>query len=130
MNSSKKALYGCLAFLPIISVIGMIAYFFSQIPDMIPTSRFDEPDPRQFFENMMGIMLLGILVSMLSIAALIVYIVHAVNNKRIDSGERVMWILLFVFLNGIAQPIYFFMRVMSDEQYSSQNNNPLDNPPQ
>jgi len=56
-----------------------------------------------------------ILLILCALSLLIFYIVHVVNNKSIESGERIMWILLFIFMGGIACPIYFFVRLINDK---------------
>lgn len=46
-----------------------------------------------------------------SFGLLIYYIIHVVNNKMIDSNERLIGILVFIFANMIGFPIYWYMRI-------------------
>ena len=46
------------------------------------------------------------------VGLMIFYIVHVVAYNVKSEGEKVMWILLFIFVGTIAFIIYFFMRVV------------------
>ena len=65
-------------------------------------------------EALRGILSMAILLVfsvLLSIGLLIFYIVHAVNNKKLESNERIIWVLLFVFVPTIAFMIYWVLRI-------------------
>jgi len=49
---------------------------------------------------------------------LIFYIIHAINNKAIDSNERIIWILIFIFAGMIGFPVYWFMRIWQTKEPS------------
>lgn len=113
MNNSQKTIYGILAFVPIVMGILITIQVLSTISEFVPESIYDKPNPKHVFETMLPLITLGIFAGLISLSSLIVYIVHAVNNKGIESGERIMWILLFIFINGISEPIYFLLRIVN-----------------
>jgi hypothetical protein len=66
-----------------------------------------------FFQLMPAFIYIGLLV-IAKIGLLIFYIVHAVNNQRLDSTERIVWILIFIFAGTIGYPIYWYLRIWKD----------------
>ena len=41
----------------------------------------------------------------------IYYIIQVVNNQALDSTERIIWILVFIFAGMIGYPVYWYMRI-------------------
>jgi Phospholipase_D-nuclease N-terminal len=54
-------------------------------------------------------------VAMLHIGLMVYYIVHVIRNTAIRETERIIWILLFIFLSTLSFIIYFFMRIVPEE---------------
>jgi hypothetical protein len=46
--------------------------------------------------------------SLLSVALLVIYIVHLFQTKAIPSDQRIMWLLVILFFGPLAMPVYFF----------------------
>ena len=71
--------------------------------------------PQNFMSNMVWLFLLIILTALLSLGLLIYYIVHVVNNNRIDSTERIIWVLVFVLAGMVGFPVYWYMRIWKQQ---------------
>ena len=75
-------------------------------------------DQRAFVHNYMAqifsghLIMLGILAVVAHVALVIYYIIHVVTHKIKSEGEKIMWILLFIFVGTIAFIIYFFLRIL------------------
>jgi len=115
MSASAKIGLGIITLLPIIC-IGLYIIFFIQT--FFSIARFSSAhDPSQnlspdfFFTNFFGIIVFAMLSGLLSLGLMIYYIVHAINNKTIDSNERLIWILIFIFAGMIGFPVYWYMRI-------------------
>lgn len=54
---------------------------------------------------------LGLLIAVTSLIAWVYFLVHAIQNQELDSNERLLWILLFIFVGFVPQIIYFFMKI-------------------
>jgi hypothetical protein len=53
---------------------------------------------------------------LLMIGTQILYVVHAIKHPRFEAGnQRVLWVLLLVFLGVFAVPIYFWMFIKPQE---------------
>lgn len=58
-----------------------------------------------------------ILIILISLGSLIFYIVHAVQNPNLKGDSLlVVWILLFVFLSGIGQLIYWIVEILGKRE--------------
>jgi len=77
-----------------------------------------DPEPEDILMGISSFVIPIILVSLLSLALLIFYIVHAATNKKLESVEQIMWILLFVFFGIIAFPIYWIIRIWNTPKIS------------
>ena len=117
MSRLSKIILGIITLLPFLFMGGYFVWFMSFFMQMSQHMNAGDPDamPQLMFGNM-GWMFLFLGMSMLiSFGLMVYYIVHVVNNKRIDSNERLVWILVFVFANMIGYPIYWYMRIWKEE---------------
>jgi uncharacterized membrane protein len=114
MSRSSKLFLGLLSFLPIILGATIAFRVISMIPSFIEWDHY-EPDPYEVFGVLQPIFIIGIIAALLSIFLLIFFIMHLVRNKKVDSTERIIWILVFLLAGGIGYPIYWYMRIWKDD---------------
>lgn len=122
MSIGKKIVIGILAVFPLVTTALLLIYtIVNFIPDVLRLEHeySGEIPPETFFTNMMGFILSAVLIGLLHLGLMIYFIIHALNNKRLKTEERIMWILLFIFINTIAFPIYWGMRIWPNEQSDS-----------
>lgn len=113
MSRSRKIFLGILSVLPFILFALYIAFFLKYF---LPMFRHQQNlDPEGMFAQLFPIIAVGVLMALTSFALLIYYIIHAVNNKRLDSSERIIWILVFLFAGMVGFPIYWYMRIWKEE---------------
>lgn len=112
MSKNTKIVIGILTLLPIIGIFFYIGFIFRFIMFM---QNAGSPPDAGAMKGIVTIAILFIFSILLSIGLLIFYIVHAVNNKKLESNERIMWILLFVFISTIAFMIYWVLRIWQDK---------------
>jgi heme/copper-type cytochrome/quinol oxidase subunit 2 len=114
MTQSKKIWLGFLAFLPIIFTIGMIIYMFSSfLPTMIRADQMEGADEEALmvFSTLMPFIIVAILGSLIVLGLIIYFIFHAFSNPAVKTEERIIWILLFIFMSTIAFPVYWIIRI-------------------
>lgn len=122
MSRSKKIVIGILAFLPLIASAVLVIYMLINfVPDMLRMEHeySGEIPPEAFFAHMAGFIISAVVLGLLHIGLMIYFIVHAINNKAVKTEERIVWVLLFIFVNTIAFPIYWGMRIWPNEQSDS-----------
>lgn len=73
-----------------------------------------EDDPTAFFGGI-GIFLLFVFLAVaVSLGSLVFYIVHAAQNPNLKQHNLLLiWILLFVFANGLGQLIYWIIEILN-----------------
>ena len=112
MSKNTKIVVGVLTLLPLIGIffyIGLVISFIGTQGDGFA------PDGAGLSKNIIWMVSMVGLSILLGIGLLIFYIVHAVNNKKLDSNERIIWILLFFFFSNIAFMIYWVLRIWQDK---------------
>ena len=114
MSRSSKLFIGILSFLPIILLLVLLFMVFSMFPTFFEWDKYD-PTPPEVFSAFAPIFILGFGMSILSIGLLIFFIMHLLRHKALDSTERIIWILVFLFAGIIGYPIYWYMRIWKDD---------------
>ena len=113
MSQGSKIFTGFLSFIPVIMLIVFLSYFFQMLPRFIEWGG-TEPDPTTVFETIRPIFIWGILMGLSSLGLLVFFIVHLIRNKQVEQNERIIWILVFIFAGMVGYPIYWFMRIWSN----------------
>jgi NADH:ubiquinone oxidoreductase subunit 5 (subunit L)/multisubunit Na+/H+ antiporter MnhA subunit len=118
MKKSNKVILGIITVLPIIFMalyfIFFIQMFFSAVQQ--PYSTEDNNfGPETALKNMIPLFIMLIVMALTALGLLIYYIMHVVNNKNLESNERLIWILVFVFAGMVGFPIYWYMRIWKND---------------
>jgi len=117
MSRSSKLFIGILSFLPIVLLIVMFFMILRLFPTFIEWSNKGdsyEPAPQEVFSLFGPMFIIGFGMAILSLGLLIFFIMHLIRNKMMDSTERIIWILVFLFAGIVGYPIYWYMRVWKD----------------
>ncbi len=98
-------------FIAISFYIGSLLYLFTQMPELESSSDVSA----SFFLGNIGIFILFIFLAVfISLGSLVFYIVHAVQNPNLKENNLLLvWILLFVFVSGIGQLIYWIIEIVN-----------------
>jgi len=97
--------------------LGMIAYFiflffiFSNMDELEGSGNYSAA----WVMGNLGVFLIFICLAILiSLGSLVFYIVHAANNQNLRQNNMLLvWILLFIFANGIGQLIYWIIEIVN-----------------
>jgi hypothetical protein len=121
MTRSKKIFIGILAFLPLVAAAIFLVYFFTTFfPDILRMEHEHGDIPPEFFiGNMVGFIASIIILFFVQLGLMIYFIIHAINNKQVKNEERIIWVLLFIFVHSIAFPIYWGIRIWPEEKPES-----------
>ena len=114
MSRSSKLFIGLLSFLPIILLVVLFFMMFTLFPTFMEWDKY-EPEPQEVFSAFGPMFILGFGMALLSLGLLIFFIMHLLRNKAMDSTERIIWILVFLFAGIVGYPIYWYMRVWKNE---------------
>lgn len=97
----------------IVTLIGYAFFIFTVVTHIPEVEQTGNVSPSVILGKIGGFMLLVLLTVLISLGSLIFYIIHAVQNQNLaDSNLLVVWILLFVFVSGIGQLIYWIVEIL------------------
>jgi len=103
-----------LSFLPIILFVAYFIFFFGFFITIFKHVQEQDVLPELIFEKIAGMAAAIVLAGLFSLGVLIYFIIHAINNKIIDSTERIIWVLIFIFAGTIGFPVYWYMRIWKE----------------
>ncbi|MBC2839364.1 hypothetical protein [Robiginitalea sp. SC105] len=85
----------------------------------------DQGGPPASFLGGLGLFfLIVVLMVLISLGSLVFYIVHAVKNPNLQHNNLLLvWILLFIFANGIGQLIYWVVEILGKPKADSPGGN-------
>jgi len=118
MSKNSKILVGILSILPIILFFVMIPTLLNMIPQFIEWEKH-EPAIEEVLSTMGPLFFLLIFMGLLSLGLLVFFIIHLVNNKTIESGEKIVWIIVFLFVSMVGYPVYCFMRIWNEKSVTN-----------
>ena len=117
MTKSSRVWLGILTFLPIVL---LFAYMFSVAFIVRDAIRYGDEDlPLPVLSGVFWMVIIALMLGLLSFGLMIYYIIHVVNNKKIDNNERIIWILVFLVGSIITFPVYYFMRIVKEPEHLS-----------
>lgn len=121
MNLSKPQKIALLIFtlLPLVMVPYIFYQIFHFIMETIETSEHHEPSEAVIIAGILSFIVPVLILSFISFALHIIYIVHAALNKTIDQSEKIIWILIFIFFGTIPFIIYWFLRIWNERQHTA-----------
>jgi len=113
----NKFWQGFFALAPIIlffvAFIGYFIFMFSIISQLPELENSNKP-PMALFAGMGAFFLFMIVAMLLGLGSLIFYIIHATQNPNLKNNNMlIIWILIFVFVSGIGQLIYWLVEIVS-----------------
>ncbi len=116
----NKFWQGFFAIAPIASFalifIGYFVFMFSIFSNLPELEHQDTP-PMEFFGGLGFLFLMIFVVIVIGFASLIFYIVHAVQNPNLKGDNLlIVWILLFIFVGGIGQFVYWLVEIISKQK--------------
>lgn len=111
---------GFFALTPLLGIVFLIsAYliFIFSILGNIDSLESNGAPPESFIGSLgliLGVVLLWILVSF---GSLVFYIIHAAKNPNLSANNLLLvWILVFIFANGIGQLIYWIIEILNKKE--------------
>ncbi len=117
MTKSSRVWLGILTFIPIVL---FFAYMFSIAFIVRDAIRYgDEGLPLPVMSNVFWMVIIALTMGLLTFGLLVYYSIHAINNKKLDNNEKVVWVLLFVIGTIVAFPVYYFMRILKEPEHLS-----------
>jgi hypothetical protein len=117
LSKGQKIFIAILTILPFLFVPYMIFQIFSFVMTTVHNDSMNiDPQPEVILSAVFSFIFPIIMLSLLSLGLFIFYIVHVAMNKSFDTSERIIWILLFLFVGIMVFPVYWFMRIWTESE--------------
>lgn len=98
--------------------IGYFVFMFSIFSNIQELEQNSAP-PMEFFGGLGFFFIMILLTVLICLGSLIFYIVHAVQNPNLkENNLLVVWVLLFIFVGGIGQLIYWIVEIVGKRNQS------------
>lgn len=115
MPSNKKILLLILSILPLILFGIFIVYIIDWAMSLASAVPPNSDDPSVVMpiigDYLKMVFTLAFPAGLISLGLMIYYIIQIVNNKSMETGERVVWIIAMVLFSPLVFPIYWLMRI-------------------
>ncbi|MCB0798670.1 MAG: PLDc N-terminal domain-containing protein, partial [Chitinophagales bacterium] len=111
-SGTNSWLIGILSVLPIVLMVNFLIKLFTGIlPDMIRLNESGQEVSASDILHLFGpFFTIAILWGLLHMILLVWFIVHLMQDKTTTSNDRLVWLLLLIFLNPFSFPFYWYFR--------------------
>ena len=93
--------------------IGYFVFVFSMITEIQEIEANGPVSPSFIFGRLLWFFVGVLLMVLISLGSLIFFIVHAVQNPNLKENNLLLvWILLFVFIGGLGQLLYWIIEII------------------
>ncbi|WP_350285373.1 hypothetical protein [uncultured Croceitalea sp.] len=93
--------------------IGYFVFVFSLITEIQEIEAHGSVSPSFIFGRFLWLFAGVLLMVLISLGSLIFFIVHAVQNPNLKENNLLLvWILLFVFIGGLGQLLYWIIEII------------------
>ncbi len=104
-----------------IMLLGYLVFLFSILSNIPELERAHDGPPELIIEWIGSFFVVLFLVILLSVASLVFFIVHAVQNPNLKQGHMLLlWILLFIFVSGLGELIYWLVEIVAKRNHNEQ----------
>lgn len=109
MTKGHKIILGIFTFLPFV----LLVLYFGTIVLLVRDALVfrDEDMPFPIVGDVLWLVIMALMAGLLSFGLMVYYIIHAINNPQMDNNEKIVWVLLFVLVNVVSFPIYWYMKI-------------------
>lgn len=104
-----------------IIMLGYFGFLFSILSNIPELEQAHDGPPELIMEWIGSFFIVIFLVILLSVASLVFFIVHAVQNPNLKEGHTLLlWILLFIFVSGLGELIYWLVEIVAKRNHNKQ----------
>ncbi|MEM9053374.1 MAG: hypothetical protein AAGC47_15075 [Bacteroidota bacterium] len=122
LSQTSKIVVGIFTLLQLFGALGLIVWIFAIfVPEAIAMG--DDPAPEMVLAIIGGMLFWSILLGILNTVLLIFYLIHAGTNKQTSNGVKILWIILLLVFNALAEVFYYFMEILPDRSLTAKLEN-------
>ena len=110
-----------LGFLTISQLFIGLAFLIWLLSELIPAvvTQNDELVAEAMLGSLQGILIWIVVMTVLSLALLVFYIIHAATNTSLNTTLKVVWIVLLLLFGSFVEVVYFFMEIVPEKSMTA-----------
>ena len=120
MIRNTKILLGVLSVIPLITLaiyfIFFIRFFFKIASEAEGPTQFE--DPSAFLTVFLPIILVLIIGSLVGLFLFVYFIICSIKDVSATENDKLLWVLLLIFLSYLVFPIYWYIRIWDNPKFS------------
>ena len=122
LSKTAKILIGIFTILQLFAALGFVVWIFATVvPQAIAAG--DNPGP-EFALGLIGGMLAWVIgLALYSTAFMIFYLIHAGTNKQTSTGVKILWIVLILIFQVLAEVVYYFLEILPEQSLTAKLEN-------
>jgi hypothetical protein len=118
LSKPYKILLGILTVGQMFVGLWLLIWFLTAIIPVVTTGN-DDLIAEVFAVSIAELVIWVVFVTIISLAVLVFYLIHASTNKNLSNTMKVVWILLLIFVGSVVEVIYFFMEVVPERSMTA-----------
>ncbi len=122
MQRNQKVLLGILSFIPLISIITYLVIMFKFVFNVMANKGQDLAEPTEFLSSFMPALILVVIGALLGTFLFIYFLILAIKDKSSKENDRILWVLLLVLISPLAFPLYWYVRLWTNPNFSTEEN--------
>lgn len=112
---------GLLTMLPLVLLVLFVIAMFGGLYNTEPLGG-ETSDPNLIFLNLGYAMILLVLFALTSLAMTVYYLVHIINNPRLESGQRLFWALFILLMGPLGCLLYWIFQIWREDDDRVEHN--------
>jgi uncharacterized membrane protein len=122
MQRNQKILLGILSFIPLISIITYLVIMFKFVFNVMANKGQDLAEPTEFLSSFLPAIILVVIGALLGTFLFIYFLILAIKDKSSKENDRILWVLLLVLVSPLAFPLYWYVRLWTNPNFSTEEN--------
>ena len=122
LSKTAKILIGIFTILQLFAALGFVVWILAAVvPEAIALK--DDMGP-EFALSLFGGMLAWIIfLSIYTVGFMIFYLIHAGTNKQTSTGVKILWIVLILIFQVLAEVVYYFLEILPEKSLTAKLEN-------
>jgi len=82
----------------------------------------DLAEPTEFLSSFLPAIILVVIGALLGTFLFIYFLILAIKDKSSKENDRILWVLLLVLVSPLAFPLYWYVRLWTNPNFSTEEN--------
>jgi hypothetical protein len=122
LSKTSKILIGIFTILQLFAALGFVVWIFSAIiPEAIAIE--GEPEPAFILSLLGGMLFWSVFLIIYTTGFMIFYLIHAGTNKDTSTGVKILWIVLILVFQVMAEVVYYFLEILPEKSLTAKLEN-------